>query len=975
MKLKLYLGALVCLTFSPFLSAQDCTVFAGRDTFVCGFSYNLVANPSDGTWSVICNEENDIVDFFEINDTLTSVTVVACGNYEFVYELLDVDTLLVVDTMSTDSIPIIEIVFDTVCFVTDTVQVNFENPSIVEYDVATNVELAFDLGACPTNDTVNCNNVYNSNNDAAPDPLWTFTSIGLCNSTLLTPEAIDVNDCEAEQILFQSTNSTGIVMDTFTIFQSEFLQLDPITGEILVNEFADVLGAVENSIVERGLELCPVPERCDNSPEWCKDTIFDTTMLVVPIRISGEWLMYPEENVEIPLQDTTQFILEDSTYIVLAQPAADLYDASFAFFQITFENDTIPFLNFEGLEFQWTEEWGLDTTIEVVSRVRDTCCFSGINFTTQVMNEVDPPVYDCPPFQIVFTDKLEAIPTIINCTDTSYAVQIEINGGIPPYSYFGTEGVIEDSIFTSIEIPLGMAYDVAFFDQDSCSTSKLGTGCSCVDIQIAAADSIELNCVTGCTVVDVSATSNLSNGDLEFNWINPDGEFMSMGTTALVCDTGQFILVVRETNSNCTKTKPIQVFSNQPFADVTMENRVTCDQPLVSLAGADMSVGSNISYLWTGPGIDSLNAFELSPEVVEAGIYQIIVTNLDNSCTDTATMEVLIDTIPSVADAGPDQQFGCNTAQLMIGGDNTDIAFGDIHWDGPGISPIGASLPFPLIDEPGIFIMTNTNPQNGCFTVDTVNIFPYDSIKFEVEVLEPSCWNNPSGVVVFSNVTGGRPPYSYSSNNSFFTPDSIQANVPIGTRTMTISDLIGCRESIVVEVGEIPPIEAAFETEYHTCGPVPVALDVTVDLAPFEATYRWSDDTIGPIRTLLEAGDYWVDITTKCESIRTDILLVDDSDFEQNFTVPNIFSPNNDGTNDLFRPLTNLNVIDYQLQIYNRWGQRFFETDNIDEAWDGTVNGNSSPGDIYVYILKARLAICDGMDRDILLKGDLTLMR
>lgn len=66
--------------------------------------------------------------------------------------------------------------------------------------------------------------------------------------------------------------------------------------------------------------------------------------------------------------------------------------------------------------------------------------------------------------------------------------------------------------------------------------------------------------------------------------------------------------------------------------------------------------------------------------------------------------------------------------------------------------------------------------------------------------------------------------------------------------------------------------------------------------------------------------------------------------------IPNVFTPNNDGDNDVFR-IVAPNVRDAEIWIYNRWGRKIYHTDNIDEHWNGLYNGQAVPEGVYVYRL------------------------
>lgn len=88
--------------------------------------------------------------------------------------------------------------------------------------------------------------------------------------------------------------------------------------------------------------------------------------------------------------------------------------------------------------------------------------------------------------------------------------------------------------------------------------------------------------------------------------------------------------------------------------------------------------------------------------------------------------------------------------------------------------------------------------------------------------------------------------------------------------------------------------------------------------------------------------------------------------------MPNAFSPNGDGINDIYKAKdTHKSIINFHAYIFNRWGQKLFEWTNINDGWDGTFKGKPvSPGAYYV-LVKAKGA--DGTEYNI--KRDVNLIR
>ena len=89
-------------------------------------------------------------------------------------------------------------------------------------------------------------------------------------------------------------------------------------------------------------------------------------------------------------------------------------------------------------------------------------------------------------------------------------------------------------------------------------------------------------------------------------------------------------------------------------------------------------------------------------------------------------------------------------------------------------------------------------------------------------------------------------------------------------------------------------------------------------------------------------------------------------------SVPNIFTPNNDGFNDELRLISNTITEINSFRIFDRWGGLVFETNDFYEPWNGMANGKELPIGVYVYLIKAKCSI-DGTD--FLKKGDITIMR
>lgn len=132
----------------------------------------------------------------------------------------------------------------------------------------------------------------------------------------------------------------------------------------------------------------------------------------------------------------------------------------------------------------------------------------------------------------------------------------------------------------------------------------------------------------------------------------------------------------------------------------------------------------------------------------------------------------------------------------------------------------------------------------------------------------------------------------------------------------------------------------------------------------------WEDGTTGLERTITadSAITYGAIVDLGCGTSRQ---LLANLDYSENCetenctaAIPELITPNGDGTNDFFRLFTGCDVSDYKLQVFNRWGQIVFSSNDNGQGWDGTKNGVAQNTDTYLYLVQFRLAEGELEERD-----------
>lgn len=254
----------------------------------------------------------------------------------------------------------------------------------------------------------------------------------------------------------------------------------------------------------------------------------------------------------------------------------------------------------------------------------------------------------------------------------------------------------------------------------------------------------------------------------------------------------------------------------------------------------------------------------------------------------------------------------------------------------------------------------------------------------DLTVLDVRCFQENNGSVT-AEVRGGTPTasgtYQYNltgnGRNSSGTDVLPSLNdLTAGAYTITITDENGCEVSQSFVVTEPPLLEPDLETLINQ----PICPDASDGIAFIEAKggtpdyqFFWSNDptTDQQEGANFSRGTYTVRIVDAngCET-SLDVEVIER--FPKIF-IPNAFSPNGDGENDEFKPVTDCNLT-YSIQIFNKWGGIAFSTSDITEGWDGTLDGEPVPDGKYSYMVFYSGSL-NGVSFEETLRGTLRVVR
>jgi gliding motility-associated-like protein len=151
-----------------------------------------------------------------------------------------------------------------------------------------------------------------------------------------------------------------------------------------------------------------------------------------------------------------------------------------------------------------------------------------------------------------------------------------------------------------------------------------------------------------------------------------------------------------------------------------------------------------------------------------------------------------------------------------------------------------------------------------------------------------------------------------------------------------------------------------------------VTLDATT---PNATSYQWAGiSSNAPVVTIKADGVYYVTVSNSCGSL-TESSTVAFNDCDCRIVMPNAFTPNGDGTNDVFGSDFKCdNAKFFDMSIFNRWGERVFQTNDLYGTWDGKYKGVMQEPGVYVYYANF-VGLDHGKEKTFKMKGSVTLIR
>ncbi|MCF8276813.1 MAG: gliding motility-associated C-terminal domain-containing protein [Flavobacteriales bacterium] len=580
--------------------------------------------------------------------------------------------------------------------------------------------------------------------------------------------------------------------------------------------------------------------------------------------------------------------------------------------------------------------------------------------------------------QVVITEPTPIVANAVmdnqsNCGNPDGGASVVASGGTVAVDYTYTWNSVPPQITATAVGLLPGNYTVSVTDDNGCSEIANVVVTSTPGFTASITSSTDVSCFLGCdgnATVQESGTAVLP---VTYSWNTVP---VQQSATATNLCAGSYTATITD-NVGCIATasvtiaEPTKVTANA----INSSNLICIGESSDLTASAFGGTPPYLNFGWTSnPNDPTLNATQqnqtVSPLVTTT--YTLIAIDA-NGCTTapvTTTVQVRDPLTLSVTRPifSPDTgicPYDFAVIDLQAFGGDGDYRY---FLAPDNLNPVV----LPMQVQPNTTTTYNFNVLDGCttppaFASSTITVFVIPTVDFigddlsgcDVHTVQFSDETTPNPVLW--NWSFGDPNSSANTSTAenpvheFSGPGLYSISLHVKSAEGCISD---STKNSYVEVFPLPI--ARFDLNPEKTNVLDGTIQFTDQSIGDIAAWSWNfgdgeiSDIQNPEHNYQDTGTFtvWLLVTTVdgCEDETTRQVEIE-PDFM--FYVPNAFSPNRDGKNDLFRGYgEGVDWNTYQMSIFNRWGEELYFTSNIDEPWNGWFKNQEVPNDVYVYTIR-----------------------
>lgn len=423
-----------------------------------------------------------------------------------------------------------------------------------------------------------------------------------------------------------------------------------------------------------------------------------------------------------------------------------------------------------------------------------------------------------------------------------------------------------------------------------------------------------------------------------------------MHTVSLYIHSGDTVL--------CSEIVSKQVWISDSLKVEVYNDTIVCVNDSATLGVKSLFCGTApFTYKWSpANGLDKTNAATVKAAPVSPAVYTLTVTDA-NGKTAVKSMQVGIDGSCCRSYAGiniPDKELCPGQSGLIL--DNSRSGAGTTYkWKFmPDATPAASNQKDPppvSFSGPGLktieLVITDACGTDTAVEYLAMNELPPAYAGRDTGI----CFNYPVqlGEQGLAGLKYIWKPALYLNSDRRPDPTSLpQAAI---SYVLEVTDLYtSCinTDTVYIKKMPTPPLQGLSDTV--KCDGMAVSIAIPVQNG---IQYSWFDATASNPKLFMQAGTYWLKAATSCTDT-TVYFTISDTACNCIVFLPNAFTPNDDVLNDGFGPESSCELKDYQIMVFNRWGEIIWISENPTDKWDGTYKGETVCNGVYFYTISYR---------------------
>ncbi len=476
-------------------------------------------------------------------------------------------------------------------------------------------------------------------------------------------------------------------------------------------------------------------------------------------------------------------------------------------------------------------------------------------------------------------------------------------------------------------------------------------------LSVSSVTTTNVNC--GACNGTASVTASGSTGVYTYTWVNSSNTPIGQNTSfaSNLC-AGVYSVIVRS-SLGCTVVTSATISSNNSNTLTINSANETCGNCNGSASVTVNGATATYTYSWIDSNNLPINQTTDVATNLCSGTYSVIV-NSSLGCTNTQS--VLISNVSISNNLTVNSTSICSGSSAILSASAT-TAGGAYAW-----LPNGETTSTISVNPTSSSNYTVTYSLNNCTTTAIAQV---TVVQKPVINIAASSLTICPGETATLTATGGSGSYNWSNTLS-----TNSVNVTNGGTISLIDNGVTCGPSTASIVIATSNIHANISAN-TTSGIKPLAVTFT-NTSTGATSFTWTlgngltdllNNTIA--QTYTATGIYTVSLVVTNNNCKDSTsILITVLDEEPEIEIPNVFTPNGDGINDVFK-ITAINTKSFSADIFNRWGTKLFSWSDITTGWNGKTNGKEVTDGVYFYMIK----ITTSSDKDITKQGTVSLFR